>query len=263
VRHIEGEQRTRALRALLPDEDGPGDQVGWQLAEHAVGEAYIDDDERAAVVVAGRFAVLYGIARPAIGRFLHDGVFVGTVQGALASLDPTPVIEGLEDEFDVDQLRVFFESRSVRPSVSPDISPLVCRRPTIDDDELLQASPAHWVCEMWPRPSDATYIRALFDSEGGVLGIAASYAMSPRYAEIAAWVDPLVAGNHLVATQAEEFLGEVIEGGHRISSVILVQNAKANRFATGAGWEPVAEQRVVAFPPPPAGSGRAWERISR
>ena len=109
------------------------------------------------------------------------------------------------------------------------------------------------------RPTSAP----LYDSEGGLLGIAAAYAMSPRYAEIAAWVDPLVAGNRLVATQAEDFLGEVIEGGHWISSAILVQNAKANRFAAGAGWQPVAEQRVVLFPTPPAGSGRAWERISR
>jgi hypothetical protein len=245
---------------MLRDEDVPGDQVGWQLADQSVGEAFVDDDGRAAVVVSGRFATVYGSARRSIGRFLYDQVFVGTVQGALASLDPTPMIEGIADHFDVEQSRAFFESRSVRASHNSDIAPLVCRRPLPEDDRRLNESPARWVCEMWTQPSDATYVRALYDSEGGVLGLAASYAMSPRYAEIAAWVDPLVAGNQIVATQAEEFLGEVIAGGHWISSAILVENAKANRFAAGAGWQPVAEQRVVLFPAPPAGSGRAWER---
>jgi hypothetical protein len=261
VEPIAGDERRAVLGSLLHDEDAPGDQVGWQLADQPVGEAFVDTDGRAAVVVAGRFAVVYGAPRSSIGRFLYDAVFVGTVQGALAALDPTPIIEGIDDEFECTQSRVFFESRDVRPSTSSDIAPLVCRRPFAADDERLQASPAGWVCEMWCRPSDAAYVRALYDSDGGVLGLAASYAISTRYAEIAAWVDPLVAGNRLVAAQAEEFLGQVIEGGHWISSAILVQNAGANRFAIGAGWQPVAQQRVVVFPAPPAGSGRAWERI--
>ena len=258
---LEGDERRAVLRSFLNDEDVPGDQVGWQLADQPVGEAFVDHDGRAAVVIAGRFATVYGVARSRIGQFLYDRVFVGTVQGALASLDPTPVIEHLDDHFDVGQSRAFFESREVRPSRNPDIAPLVCRRPSVDDDARLLESPARWVCEMWNRPSDSTYVRALYDSQGGVLGLAASYAMSARYAEIAAWVDPVVAGNQLVATQAEEFLGEVVDGGHWISSTILVQNTRANRFAAGAGWRPVAEQRVVVFPAPPAGSGRAWERI--
>jgi len=261
MRHTSGDERARVLRALLPEEDQPGDQVGWQLAMQPVGEAYVDDEARFAVVVAGRFAVVYGEARPEVGRFLYDRVFVGTVQGALAALDPTPVIEGLEDDFDTSQVRVFFETDAVRPSENPDIAPLVCRRAVPADDESLLASMGGWVGELWPKPSDATYSRLLFDSAGTVLGLAASYAVSPRYAEIAAWVDPIVAGNRLVATQAEDFLGEVLAGGHRISSAILVHNTKANRFAIGAGWRPVSEQRVVAFPLPPAGSGRAWERL--
>lgn len=247
------------LGALLADVDRPGDQVGWQLAIHDVGEAFVDDDERAAVVVTRRFAVVYGEARPAIGRLLHDAVFVGTVQGAVASLDPVPVIEGLADDFGTEQVRVFFETSEVRPSEPFDLAPLVTRRPVPADDAELRRSAGAWVAELWPRPSECTYARALYDSAGTVLGLAASYAVSPTYAEIAAWVDPIVAGNRLVASQAESFLGEVLAGGHRISSVILTTNRAANRFALGAGWRPCGEQRVVTFPPPLAGSARAWQ----
>ena len=130
MRPLAADERRRVLGALLPDEDRPGDQVGWQLATHEVGAAFVDDDERAAVVVAGRFAVVYGEARPAIGRLLHDEVvFVGTVQGAIAALDPRPVIDGLVDDFGTDQVRVFFESDTVRPSAPLELAPLVTRRP--------------------------------------------------------------------------------------------------------------------------------------
>lgn len=263
MRPITGEERRRVLSALLPDEDRPGDQVGWQLAQQPVGDAFVDHDARCAVVVNGRFAVLYGEARPVVGRFLYDRIFVGTLQGALASLDPVPCVDPVPGEIAVDAVRLFFETTQVRASDDVDIAPLVCRRPRAEDDARLLASEGAWVAEMWPRPSEATYVRALYDSEGGVLGLAAGYAMSPRYAEIAAWVDPLVAGNRIVASQAESFLGEVLAGGHRISSVILMTNTDARRFAQGAGWHPVGEQRVVMFAPPPAGSGRAWERASR
>jgi hypothetical protein len=257
---IGDDERVRVLRALLPDDDRPGDQVGWQLAVQPVGQAFVDDDARCAVVVNGRFAVVYGEARPAVGRFLYDRVFVGTLQGALAALDPVPCIDGVAGEFDTDAVRVFFETDTVRPSDDSDIAPLVCRRPAPADDAVLLRSEGAWVVEMWRRPSEATYLRGLYDSEGGVLGLAASYAVSPSYAEIAAWVDPMVAGHRLVASQAESFLGEVVAGGHRISSVILLSNRDARRFAEGAGWNPVGEQRVVMFAPPPAGSGRAWQR---
>lgn len=264
MRPLAADERRRVLGALLAEEDHPGDQVGWQLATQEVGAAFVDDDERAAVVVAGRFAVVYGQARPAIGRLLHDDVvFVGTVQGALAALDPRPVIDGLVDDFGTDQVRVFFESDTVRRSAPLELAPLVTRRPGPADDDALRASAGAWVAELWVRPSDCAYARALFDSAGDVLGLAASYAVSPRYAEIAAWVDPIVAGNRIVASQAESFLGEVLDGGHRISSVILTQNGAANRFALGAGWRPCGEQRVVTFPPPLAGSARAWQLSRR
>jgi hypothetical protein len=257
---IIGVERARILRALVPDDDRPGDQVGWQLATGSVGEAFVDADERSAVVLVGRFAVVYGLARPVVGAFLYDRLFVGTLQGAHADLDPVPCIDGLAGEFTTDAVRVFFETDTVRPSEDADIAPLVCRRPTVADDAALLASHGAWVTEMWPRPSAATYVRALYDSEGQVLGLAASYAMSPRYAEIAAWVDPIVVGNRLVASQAESFLGEVLAGGHRISSTIFVNNRDAQRFAAGAGWHPVGEQRVVTFLEPLPGSPRAWER---
>lgn len=257
---IRAHERVDVLRALLPDDDRPGDQVGWQLATQPVGDAFVDTDARCAVVVNGRFAVVYGEARPVVGRFLYDRIFVGTLQGALASTDPVPCVEPVPGEISVDSMRVFFETDTVRQSEGDDIAPLVTRRPTPADDDMLARSDGAWVTEMWRRPSDATYLRGLYDSGGGVLGVAASYAVSPRFAEIAAWVDPIVARHGLVASQAESFLGEVLAGGHRISSVILVSNHDARRFAQGAGWNPVGEQRVVMFAPPPAGSGRAWQR---
>ncbi len=260
MERIVGAERAALLGSLLPEHDRPGDQVGWQLAEQPVGEAFADTDGGCAVVLNGRFAVVYGAARSAVGRFLYERFFVGTLQGAVASCDPVPCIDDVPGEFTTDAVRVFFESDAVRSSVDDDIAPLVCRRPTASDDRALLASQGAWVAEMWPCPSMATYVRALYDSDGDVLGLAASYAMSPRYAEIAAWVDPLVAGNQLVASQAESFLGEVLAGGHRISSTIFVNNRNAQRFAAGAGWEPVGEQRVVTFLEPPPGSARAWAR---
>jgi hypothetical protein len=255
---IYGDERRTVLHALLPDEDAPGDQVGWQLADHAVGQAFVDDDGRAAVVVTNRFAVLYGEPRPTIGRALYDRVFVGGLQGAVAALDVRPAVEGVPEQFE-DAVRLFFDAAEVLPPAPVALDPLVLRPVSAADDEAVRLLAGAWVFEMWPRASAARYGACLTASDGEILAVASGYAQSPRYAEIAAWMDPMAAGNRLVAAASAWFLRPVIDDGFRISSSILTTNAKAQRFAEGAGWRPVAEQRVVSFPPPLAGTGRYLE----
>ena len=116
--------------------------------------------------------------------------------------------------------------------------------------------------EFWPRPSASPFARTGVTDDGEVLGAGACYAISPRYVEIAAYADPIGEGLQLIASAADEFLGSVFEAGYWIASTILVDNDSARRFAAGAGWDVVAEQKVIGFAEPAAGSGRAWPRSS-
>jgi hypothetical protein len=259
---ISGDERRAALHALLPDEDAPGDQVGWQLADHEVGQAFVEDDGTAAVVVTQRFAVLYGEPRPTIGRLLYDKVFVGSLQGATAALDIRPAVEGLPGPVP-ESVRLFFEATDVRSSAEIPLDPLILRSLSPQDDELVSASAGAWVFEMWSTPSSARYGACLTTTEDDVLALASGYAQSARYVEIAAWMDPMAAGNKLVAAASDWFLRPVIEDGHRISSSILTTNAQAQRFASGAGWRVVAESPVMEFVRPAAGSSRELRRQGR
>ena len=245
------------LRSLLGDEDAPGDQVGWQLAEQEVGLAFVVDDGDAAVVVTHRFAVLYGEPRPSIGRFLDANIFVGTLQGALARTDVRPAVHGVTDSDLTQNARMVLAGDHVRPFETFPVDALCLRRVTADLDPLVRESIGWWVFEMWVHPSDALHTICALAEDGQLIAHGGSYAVSPHFVEIAAWIDPIGAGAGLIASGSQYVLNEVLESGRLISSTILVTNESARRFAAGAGWVVVGETPVVSFAAPASGSARA------
>lgn len=253
---LRSDERRAVLRSLL-DRDEPGDQVGWQLAEAQVGQAFATEDARSAVVVTQRFAILYGEADPAIGRFLDENIFVGTLQGALGHLDVRPSVAGVEHSALAENVRMLLMADRVEPYESFPTEVLHLRRVTADLDAAVRASLGWWVFEMWPRPSDAPHTICALTDDGVLLAHGGSYAVSPRFVEIAAWIDPIGSGAGLIAAGSQYVLREVLDGGRAISSAILVSNVGARRFAAGAGWRTVGETPVVSFAPPPPGSPRA------
>lgn len=257
---IGGAERAHVLQALLPAHDQPGDQVGWQLAAQPIGLAFATPDRTGAVVVTHRFAVIYGDAPPGLGRFLYDRVFVGMAFGATADSDiAAAVADAPGDEVKL-VTRVVTESYSLNEYGGFPDGPITLSPVTPALDDLVRSSPGQWVFEFWPRPSDAPFTICGLSSAGDLLGVGASYAMSPRFVEIAAWADPIAAGAELVAAAGDELLGGVLRAGYGITSTILIDNDRARRFAAGAGWRVVQEQRIASFLSPPPGSWRAHVR---
>lgn len=257
---VAGDARSQLLQSLLPTLDRPGDQVGWQLAHHEIGEAFVTSDRAAAVVVTSRFAVVYGEARPEIGNLLYERVFVGMMFGATVDADVLPAIADVPEP-DVSTItRIVTESHDLNEYGGFPEGPITLHRVSPELDHLVLTSPGNWVFELWHRPSDAPFTLCGLSSEGELLGVGGSYAMSPHFVEIAAWADPIAAGAELVAAAGDELLRAPLQAGYGISSTILISNDSARRFAAGAGWQTVAEQRIASFHAPPAGSGRAWIR---
>lgn len=232
------------LQALLPDADVAGSQAAFQLAGSTVGRAFATDDERTALVMVGSSAWVYGVPRPDVGQLLAAETFVGVLAGAVPTLDPRPAAPATP----ADRLRprLVYEGSSV--AASPGVpAPLTLRGFTAADEPTLRRSAGRWVLELWQPAWRAPFALGLFTTNGDLVSIGGPYALTDRYAEIAAWADPVAAGVGMVFAASQGLLAPMLDSGRRLSALVRVSNAPARRWANAAGWEVVAEQMTVAI----------------